>query len=517
MNETAIVLHVGTETLRGMLDPSLLRGLGADWSRRHAALPVRLDGAPALLYTGPSCLAALQEAQFASGESLRPVAVPSGELERIAALAFDGPPSPAASGGASAPCVPPPRVSAPLGAEDLGAEADAPVPRALNAILADAIRRGASDVHLEPAGDGSLRVRLRIDGLLRPHPAPMPPDAADALVSRVKVMARMDIAERRLPQDGMAQVALDGRLVDIRVSTVPVADGERVVMRLLDRDNAWAPLEALGMDEAVRVPYLMLVARPHGLVVVSGPTGSGKTTTLYSTLATLDAARRNILTVEDPVEYRLPDIGQIQVKPKIGLTFAAGLRHILRQDPDVILVGETRDAETAEIAVRAALTGHLVFTTLHTNDAPSAVARLVDMGVERYLLASCLRGVLAQRLVRRLCPVCARPASRGELLAAHPGADARALLDALPSGATPREPVGCDDCLEGRRGRLALFEFMGADDAVAAAIRDGGLDAASLRAVARARGAFHALAEDAAAKVSVGAIDIAEAVAALGS
>jgi type II secretory ATPase GspE/PulE/Tfp pilus assembly ATPase PilB-like protein len=220
----------------------------------------------------------------------------------------------------------------------------------------------------------------------------------------------MDIAERRLPQDGTARVRVGEREIDVRVSTVPVAEGERVVLRLLDRESALLPLSSLGMSDEVLSGFRSLLAMPHGMIVVSGPTGSGKTTTLYASLRELDSAHRNILTIEDPVEYQLPDIGQIQVKPKIGLTFAAGLRHMLRQDPDIVLVGETRDIETAEIAVRASLTGHLVFTTLHTNDAAGSVLRMVDMGVEPYLLASCLRGVLAQRLVRRLCPACRREA-----------------------------------------------------------------------------------------------------------
>ena len=498
----------------GLFDRTLLAGFSADWARRSAALPVRIDGEPTLLVASGDFLGSLQEAQLATGETLRPLHVTPDALARLVALAFDE--ETPATVPAAAPAAPAPLPATPMATDVtdiLSAPEGAPVTQTLNAILADAVRRRASDVHFEPAPDG-LRVRFRIDGGLYAQPAP-PRDLAEAMVSRIKVMARMDIAERRLPQDGMAQISAGGRVIDIRVSTVPVADGERVVMRLLDRDNAWLPLDALGMGEAVLAPFSELLARPHGLVVVSGPTGSGKTTTLYSALSTLDASRRNILTVEDPVEYRLPAIGQIQVKPKIGLTFAAGLRHILRQDPDVILVGETRDPETAEIAVRAALTGHLVFTTLHTNDAPSAVARLVDMGVEGYLLASCLRGVLAQRLVRRLCPVCSRPLPLDAARARHAAPHLARLLDDLPPGAGLREPAGCAKCLEGYRGRIGLFEFMAVGDPVADAIRAGGIDAATLRRAAFDAHAFHSLREDAIAKVAAGIADLPEAAATL--
>ena len=510
MTETPFTLpssRPGAQPVNVLLAPDLLARLPDDWPRRNRALPVLVDGTPSLLVARPDLLAPLQEAQLALGHPLHPVSVPPDDLDRLLAT-LDG------ATEALRPASPPPRTADTPPSPATPPSSSAPAPEALSRILADAVRRRASDVHLEPLPDG-LRVRFRIDGTLYEATSP-PPDLADAIVSRIKVLARMDIAERRLPQDGMTQVETGGRTLDIRVSTVPVSDGERVVLRLLDRDNAWLPLDGLGMGEAVRSPFLELLSRPHGLVVVSGPTGSGKTTTLYSALSTLDSARRNILTVEDPVEYRLPSIGQIQVKPKIGLTFAAGLRHILRQDPDVILVGETRDPETAEIAVRAALTGHLVFTTLHTNDAASAVARLVDMGVEPYLLASCLRGVLAQRLVRRLCPHCSRPAAPTKAPRAQPSSPQEAaVLAGLPPGADVREPVGCPHCIEGRRGRLGLFEFLGVGKGVADSIRQGRIDADSLRDAAARDGNFHSLVEDAVAKVAAGTVDLAEAAAVL--
>lgn len=506
----------------------VVSGISESWASKNEALPATLSGANVLLTVRPDCLETLQQAQLLTGLSLRPVLLSPELLTDAIASAFQGESVPDFRGSVPRSPITQPQGSVPRAEEILrgsvprgdasvdllaGSES-APAVQTLNALLVDAVRKQASDVHFEP-WTGGLRVRFRIDGGLYEQPAP-PPPLADAIVSRLKVMARMDIAERRLPQDGMAQVRLGDRIVDLRVSTIPVADGERVVLRLLDRDNAWLPLADLGMGPSVLAPFSELLIRPHGLVVVSGPTGSGKTTTLYSALATLDSSRRNILTVEDPVEYRLPAIGQIQVKPKIGLTFAAGLRHILRQDPDVILVGETRDAETAEIAVRAALTGHLVFTTLHTNDAPSAVARLVDMGVEPYLLASCLRGVLAQRLVRRLCSSCRRSVSLAEIRSRYAGqGSAEALLGSLAPGATLHEAVGCSSCLEGYRGRLGLFEYMGVNAPVAEGIRLGSIDASALRHLAEKEGAFQSLAQDAVRKILQGDTDFREALAAV--
>jgi general secretion pathway protein E len=382
----------------------------------------------------------------------------------------------------------------------------APVTQLVNMILLDALKRSASDIHVEPLED-RLRIRYRIDGVLYEQSSP-PKHIEESLVSRLKVMARMDIAERRLPQDGTARVRVGEREIDVRVSTVPVAEGERVVLRLLDRESALLPLSCLGMSDEVLVGFRRLLAMPHGMVVVAGPTGSGKTTTLYASLRELDSTRRNILTVEDPVEYQLPDIGQIQVKPKIGLTFAAGLRHILRQDPDVVLVGETRDIETAEIAVRASLTGHLVFTTLHTNDAAGSVLRMVDMGVEPYLLASCLRGVLAQRLVRRLCPSCRREAvpAGADIDRAGPEAD-------LLRGRSVWEPVGCPGCMDGFRGRVGLFEFLAFSESLAGHIRGGEAGAARLKGAAQEAG-MSSLLKDGIGKVSAGATSLAEVLSA---
>src|SRR5213596_849793 len=314
---------------------------------------------------------------------------------------------------------------------------EAPVVRLVNLLVENAITAEASDIHIEPFED-TLRIRYRIDGILYDQEAP-PRRLQAAVTSRVKLMAEMNIAERRLPQDGRIRVTMHGRRVDIRVSTIPTVHGEPIVMRLLDRHSVFLPLEKLGFGPAMLPGFESMIRRPHGIVLVTGPTGSGKTTTLYAALDKINSPDRKIITVEDPVKYQLKGVNQIPVKPKIGLTFATGLRHIVRQDPDVILIGEVRDLETADIAIQAALTGHMVFSTLHTNDAPGAITRLQDMGVEAYLVASVLEGVLAQRLVRRICTACRVPDT--------PSA---ADLEALGiEGAADRQLYrgrGCDEC-----------------------------------------------------------------------
>ena len=336
----------------------------------------------------------------------------------------------------------------------LEAADDAPIIRMLNALLTQAARDGASDIHIEPYERHSS-VRFRIDGDLRevvqPHRA-----LHAALISRLKIMADLDIAEKRLPQDGRISLRLGTRAIDVRVSTLPSAHGERAVLRLLDKSESRLSLEAVGMQGEVLRRFEALIAQPHGIILVTGPTGSGKTTTLYAALARLDAAHSNIMTVEDPIEYELPGVGQTQVNPKIDLTFAKALRAILRQDPDVIMIGEIRDFETAQIAIQASLTGHLVLATLHTNDAASAVTRLNDMGVEPFLLSSSLLGVLAQRLVRKYCSAC-----HGQ---------------------------GCEACGHtGYAGRTGVFELLVADETIRAQIHAQAPEAA-IRASALAAG-----------------------------
>ena len=349
-------------------------------------------------------------------------------------------------------------------AEDLlDTSDDAPAIRLINGIIADAARQGVSDIHIEPYETG-LVIRMRIDGVLR-ETLRMPAHVAPVVVSRVKVMARLDIAERRLPQDGRIGLTLGGKLIDVRVSTLPSRAGERVVLRILDKENAAIDLDMLGMTEAAKALLLDALAEPNGIVLVTGPTGSGKTTTLYAGLKLLNDGTRNILTVEDPVEYAVDGVGQTQINPQVGLSFATGLRAILRQDPDVVMVGEIRDRETADIAVQAALTGHLVLSTVHTNDAIGAITRLRDMKVEAFLIASTLRAVLAQRLVRRLCGECRTPVEATGSL--------QALLGVAP-GTIVYEPKGCAACGgSGYKGRIGLFEAVRIDDEIRRLINAG--------------------------------------------
>jgi general secretion pathway protein E len=365
-------------------------------------------------------------------------------------------------------------------AEDLlGATSDAPVIRMINALLLQALRERASDLHFEPY-EGRSVVRFRVDGVLRDIVEP-PRALHAALVSRLKVMASLDIAEKRLPQDGRMALKLGDKSVDVRVSTLPTGPGERVVLRLLDKDTARLDLAALGMSEATRDAIDALVREPHGILLVTGPTGSGKTTTLYAAMSRLPRGQLNVMTAEDPIEFALDGVGQTQVNPRIDFTFARALRSILRQDPDIVMIGEIRDLETAQIAVQASLTGHLVLATLHTNDAVSAVTRLADMGVETYLLASSLLGVLAQRLVRCLCVACrtASPPSAGEA----------SLLAELGLAASQPlyRPVGCTECGgSGYRGRTGIYELVMIDETLRRLIHDRAGEPALREACARA-------------------------------
>ncbi|MBI5675480.1 MAG: type II secretion system ATPase GspE [Nitrospirae bacterium] len=328
---------------------------------------------------------------------------------------------------------------------------EAPIIRLLNALLMEAVRERASDIHIEPY-EKSVEVRLRVDGILRKILSP-PKIIQDALISRIKILADLDIAEKRLPQDGRIKLLVGGKNIDIRVAIIPTALGERAVLRLLDRKAGILSLEMIGFSGATLNSFKDALARQNGIILVTGPTGSGKTTTLYASLLRLHTEDRNIITVEDPVEYQLNGIGQIQVNPKIGLTFASGLRAILRQDPDIMMVGEIRDKETAEIAIHASLTGHLVLSTLHTNDAPGALTRLIDMGIEPFLVASSLICVLAQRLVRVICPHCKESYTPTPL-------EAAALeTDTVPS--LLYRGKGCKKCLgKGYLGRIGIFELL---------------------------------------------------------
>lgn len=352
-----------------------------------------------------------------------------------------------------------------LGEEDLAhlkdLASEAPVIKMVNAIMQRAIEIKASDIHIEPF-EQSLKVRLRVDGVLQDIDAP-PVKSTAAVISRIKIMAKLNIAERRLPQDGRIKVQMLGKELDLRVSTIPTMYGESVVIRLLDKENTVLDFEALGFAGRQLQQFLDVLSQPHGIILITGPTGSGKSTTMYAALKQLNTTSRKIITVEDPVEYQMDGINQIQAKPQIGLTFAVALRSIVRQDPDVIMIGEMRDLETARIAVQSALTGHLVLSTLHTNDASGGVTRLLDMGLEEYLLTSTVNGILAQRLVRQLCKFCKQPFSPEKEVV-----DEMRLRRFQPIGdMTLFKPVGCNACGGlGYRGRLAIIEFLPMTDMI---------------------------------------------------
>ena len=353
---------------------------------------------------------------------------------------------------------------------------EVPVIRVVNQMVARALESRASDIHIEPY-ENELKVRYRIDGILHDIESP-PRQMKSAIISRIKILAQLNIAERRLPQDGRFKIKIAGKDVDLRISTIPTLYGESVVIRLLERSQIFADLYALGFPGDMMQRFSEMITKPHGLILVTGPTGSGKTTTLYGALQKINDPTKKIITVEDPVEYQLAGINQIQVKPQIGLTFANGLRSIVRQDPDIIMIGEIRDFETAEIAVQAALTGHLVLSTLHTNDAPGAISRLLEMGVQDYLLASSLLGVLAQRLVRRLCMKC-----RKEVPFEGP------VVEGWTEAPTPLwAPSGCDACSDtGYTGRIGIFELLKSTPAITKLIVEH-TDAGSIRDLARSQG-----------------------------
>ncbi|TFG60044.1 MAG: type II secretion system protein GspE [Deltaproteobacteria bacterium] len=359
----------------------------------------------------------------------------------------------------------------------IGVASEAPIIRLVNFIIARAIERGASDIHLEPY-EKTLRVRYRIDGLLGDVDSP-PKRLQTAILSRVKIMSRLNIAESRLPQDGRIKLRISGKEIDFRVSTVPTLYGESVVIRILDQASVPLNLGTLGFSDESLPAFREMVTAPHGMVLVTGPTGSGKTTTLYVALQEIRTSERKVITIEDPVEYQVPGVNQIQVKPQIGLTFASGLRSIVRQDPDVILVGEIRDRETAEIAIHSALTGHMVLSTLHTNDAAGAIARLLEMGVEEYLLPSSLTGVLAQRLVRTICKACSVPREISRAFREEIYREAGFVAEG-----DIRVGRGCEACGgTGFRGRMGIFEILPVTDKIRELIL-GRADAGAIRASA---------------------------------
>lgn len=379
-------------------------------------------------------------------------------------------------------------------------DADSPVVKTVNQLIYQAVQTGASDIHIDPQEDG-LRIRYRVDGMMRTERI-LPPHMQNVIVARIKVMSSLNVAERRLPQDGRVEMEVDFRKVDIRVSTLPTIHGEKVVLRILDLSNALTDLDRLGFTQANMSRLLKGIGKPYGIIFISGPTGSGKTTTLYSTLSRLSSDEVNIITIEDPVEYQLNGINQVAVNPVSGLTFARGLRSILRQDPNIVMVGEIRDSETAEIAVRGAMTGHLVLSTLHSNSAVNSITRLIDMGIEPFLLSSSLNTVVAQRLVRRVCPACA--------VEVEPTQEERAVLEEyrIPHS-TLKRGQGCGECgRSGYRGRLAIHEVLPVNDELRTLILRKGSD--TEYAALAAKAGMIPMIEDGLQKAASGLTTIAE-------
>ncbi len=445
------------------IDLSLLRGFPQKLIHRHSLFPIHQhNGSLTVATSDPFDLYPLDELSVVTGLTIAPVLAAREQIARQIRTHL-GVGSETIEGLLAQQDEEEIEILDDIDASELAEAQEASVIRLVNEILCEAVESRASDVHIESQASG-VRIRYRIDGMLQSQPAP--PEISRfqaAIISRLKIMARLNIAEKRLPQDGRIKLRMAGREVDVRVSVIPMLHGEGIVMRLLDKGRMNFSLEALGMEPELNRIYSELIRMPHGIVLVTGPTGSGKTTTLYSSLMEIKSEDSKIITTEDPVEYQLEGINQIQVHPKIGLTFAASLRSILRHDPDIVLVGEIRDMETAENAIQASLTGHLVFSTLHTNDAPSAYTRLVDMGVEPFLVASTVEAVMAQRLVRTLCKECreAFEPKRDELPKDFPWEDFEKL------GKPLYRPKGCRACRQlGYIGRQGIFELCVTTDAV---------------------------------------------------
>ncbi|HZR83064.1 MAG TPA: type II secretion system ATPase GspE [Candidatus Binatia bacterium] len=475
------------------IDPSLLAALPIQYARRAACLPLHEEAGGVLVaLADPRATHVVDDLRALFGRSISPVVAPASAILDGINAAYDR-----AQGTAEA--VMGDIETAELDAvaheleeprDLLDADDEAPIIRLVNSLLFQAVKDRASDIHIEPF-ERDVSVRFRIDGMLYDVLKP-PRRFHPTIVARVKIMSGLDIAERRLPQDGRLRFRVAGRDIDVRVSIVPTQFGERAVLRLLDRTGSLLSLEDLGLLGEQLAIVQRLIQRSHGILLVTGPTGSGKTTTLYAALSRLNSTLRNIITIEDPIEYQLHGVGQIQVNPKIDLTFANGLRSILRQDPDVIMVGEIRDSETAEIAIQAALTGHLVFSTLHTNDSFGALSRLVDMGIEPFLVSSSLVGVMAQRLVRRVCVACREP------VAATAGEERELGIRAGTS--IFRAGEGCGECKgTGYRGRTGIHEILVVDDEVRSLVMQRA-DASAVRRLATGRG-MATLRDDGAAKV----------------
>ncbi|MFP4561447.1 MAG: GspE/PulE family protein [Thiohalorhabdus sp.] len=484
------------------VDPDAAHALSESLARRFRALPLKRksDGTYQVAMADPTDVMALDHLEQFLGAEVEPAVVSEAALLRALDRVYTR--SHEMSSLAD-------EIDAELGDDsqrglpevDPGSE-EAPVARLINSLFTQAVRMGTSDIHVEP-DENSLLIRCRIDGVLQERMR-AERQVAETVVSRLKLMAELDIAERRLPQDGRFRITVKGHRIDVRLSTMPTQNGEAAVMRLLDQSAGLIGLEELGMEEDVRRRFERLVRVPHGMVLVTGPTGSGKTTTLYAALNRINDTGQKIITVEDPVEYRLPLVSQVQVNPRIDLTFARVLRSILRQDPDTVMVGEIRDQETGSIAIRAALTGHLVFSTLHTNDAPGTVTRLIDMGLEPFLVASSLRGVVAQRLVRRICPTCKVEHRPSPTVLQGLGLD-----PVEAEGTVFYRGEGCAECNNtGFRGRVGIYELMEVDAGVREAI--GRNDRAEVERALEAQEAHRTLRESGLEKVRAGVTSLEE-------
>ena len=478
--------------------------------QKHQVLPLFKRGGKLFVGTSnPTQTAALAEIQFHTNLAVEPILVDEDQIRRtLEAWQSAGDQLAVTLGGDEEEGLESLEVSADEegGASESGVDAkgdDTPVVKFVNKVLVDAIRRGASDIHFEPY-ENDYRVRLRIDGLLKTV-AHVPVKLNQRIAARLKVMAQLDIAEKRVPQDGRIKLNLSKtKQVDFRVSTLPTLFGEKVVLRILDGSAAKLGIEKLGYEPDQQKLFLDAIHKPYGMVLVTGPTGSGKTVSLYTALGILNNEQRNISTVEDPVEIRLPGVNQVQQNPKRGMTFAAALRSFLRQDPDVIMVGEIRDLETAEIAVKAAQTGHMVLSTLHTNDAPQTIARLMNMGIAPYNITSSVTLVIAQRLARRLCTKCKRPVELPEHALLAEGFTPEEIRE----GFTMYEPVGCDECTEGYKGRVGIYQVMPMTEEIQAIVLSGGN--AMQIAEAAQRAGIRDLRQSALLKVKQGITSLAE-------
>ena len=484
-------------------DPALTRLLPGDVASKFMALPVSKSGRKLIVaMANPSNIFALDDIKFITGYEVEPHVASDVAIKRALDRAYD-------SAGTMADVMKGFEEDLSVVEEDDSNEADgigqmdeAPIVKLVNSLIADAVRKGASDIHIEPY-EKTMRVRFRIDGALQEMMAP-PYKFKAAITSRLKIMADLDIAERRVPQDGRIKIKVINRTIDLRVNSLPTIFGEKIVMRILDKTNLNIDLEKLGFEPASMKDFISAILNPYGMVLVTGPTGSGKTTTLYSALSRVNTPNVNVMTAEDPVEYNLDGINQVLVNDGVGLSFAAALKAFLRQDPNIIMVGEIRDIDTASIATKAALTGHLVLSTLHTNDAPSAIGRLIDMGIEPFLVASSVNLVLAQRLVRKVCAHCRKAAELSDEVL-----DELQMERKLLTGATIVEGTGCVDCNNtGYRGRAGVYEVM----AITPTLRDLILQRASAIEIKRTaiQGGMLTLRRDAIMKLRRGVTSVEE-------